>query len=203
MSNLSKGSIIGIILGGISLVLLLMGVLWYNNTISLNEGVQGRWANVENSYQLRNNLIPNIVSTAKKYAEFEQETLIGMIEARSKATSINVDASNLTAENIAAYSKAQSAVNFGLDRLLATYENYPELKSNEQLKELINELERTEERINTERNRYNETVEVYNAKIGKFPGVFLAPAFGFEKAAYYEADEGADQAPDVGDLFEN
>ncbi|PPK92746.1 MULTISPECIES: LemA family protein [Nonlabens] len=189
----------GIILG----LIVIYGIYWYNSAVSLSEGVGGAWANVESSYQRRNDLIPNIVSTAKKYAEFEQETLIGVIEARAKATqvAIDVDATNLTEENLAAFSQAQSQVSSGLGRLLATYENYPDLKANENFFELINELERTENRINVERNRYNGAVGSYNIHIKKFPGNLLAGIFDFNPSGFYQADAGSEKAPDVGDLF--
>lgn len=189
---------IGAILIGLFVV---YGIYWYNSTVGMSEGVANTWANVESSYQRRNDLIPNIVATAQKYAEFEQETLTAVIEARSNATSINVDASDLTEENLAAFSKAQSSVSSGLGRLLATYENYPNLKANENFKELINELSRTENRINVERNRYNDAVGTYNVKVKRVPGVLFASILGFEPAAFYQADEGAEVAPDVKNLF--
>lgn len=178
------------------------GIGWNNNAVSLSEGVESQWANVESSYQRRADLIPNIVATAKKYAEFEQETLTGVIEARAKATSIQVDASNLTSEQIQQFAQAQGAVSSGLGRLLATYENYPNLKANENFKELINELERTENRINVERNRYNERVKAYNLHIKKFPGVLLAGFLGFDESPYFQAEAGSENAPDVENLFE-
>lgn len=197
----------GKIIGGIVtvVILILIGLWakgWYNTTIVTSEGVSSQWANVESSYQRRNDLIPNIVATAKKYAEFEQETLTGVIEARSKATAIQVDASKLTEGQIQQFAEAQGAVSSGLGRLLATYENYPNLKANENFKELINELERTENRINVERNRYNDTVKNYNLRIKQFPGMFLASLFNFTESPYFKAEAGAEKAPKVGDLFE-
>lgn len=200
---MSSGKMIGIGAVVLIIILIIYGTSWNNSTVTVNEKVQSQWANVESSYQRRSDLIPNIVSTAKQYAEFEQETLTGVIEARAKATSINVDASNLTAESIQAFSEAQGAVSSGLGRLLATYENYPDLKANENFKELINELERTENRINVERNRYNEDVRVYNTRIKKFPGSMFASIFGFDESPYFKADQGAQNAPKVGDLFNN
>lgn len=197
-----NGKVIGFIILGLVIILGLWGMGWYNGAVVKNEGVTAQWGNVESSYQRRSDLIPNIVATAKKYAEFEQETLIGVIEARSKATSIQVDASNLTAEQIQQFSQAQGAVSSGLGRLLATYENYPNLKANENFKELINELERTENRINVERNRYNGVVKDYNLQLRTFPGNIFAALFGFDKSPYFEAEAGAEKAPKVGDLFE-
>ena len=200
---MSSGKVIGIGAVVLIIIMVIYGVSWNNSTVTVSEKVQSQWANVESSYQRRSDLIPNIVATAKQYAEFEQETLTGVIEARAKATSINVDASNLTAESIQAFSEAQGAVSSGLGRLLATYENYPDLKANENFKELINELERTENRINVERNRYNEDVRAYNTRIKKFPGALFASILGFDESPYFQADEGAQNAPKVGDLFNN
>ncbi|GAK93291.1 LemA family protein [Nonlabens arenilitoris] len=185
----------------IAVIIAINAYSWYNSAIGLKENVQAQWANVESSYQRRADLIPNIVATAKKYAEFEQETLTQVIEARAKATSINVDASNLTSEQIQEFSQAQGAVSSGLGRLLATYENYPDLKANENFLELINELERTENRINTERNRYNGDVKAYNAHIGMIPGRFYASWFGFTGSPYFQAEAGSETAPVVEDLF--
>jgi LemA protein len=197
-----KKGIIALVVVIVAVAAIVMwAVGWNNTTVEKSESVQSQWANVESSYQRRSDLIPNIVATAKQYAEFEQETLTNVIEARAAATSINVDASNLTAEQIQEFSQAQGAVSSGLGRLLATYENYPDLKANENFKELINELERTENRINVERNRYNENVRDYNQRIKKIPGSFLAGIFGFDESPYFQADEGAQNAPDVGNLF--
>ncbi|SCY15302.1 LemA protein [Nonlabens sp. Hel1_33_55] len=203
IAGLGCGALAGIGALAIIVIAVIWGISWNNSAVAKSESVQSQWANVESSYQRRSDLIPNIVATAKQYAEFEQETLTGVIEARAKATSINVDASNLTAENIQAFSEAQGAVSSGLGRLLATYENYPDLKANENFKELINELERTENRINVERNRYNENVRVYNLQIKKFPGSVFASILGFDESPYFKADEGAQNAPDVDNLFGN
>jgi len=203
IAGLGCGALVGIGIVGLLIIGVIWGISWNNTTVEKSESVQSQWANVESSYQRRSDLIPNIVATAKQYAEFEQETLTGVIEARAKATSINVDASNLTADQIQQFSAAQGAVSAGLGRLLATYENYPDLKANENFKELINELERTENRINVERNRYNENVRDYNQRIKKFPGVLFASVLGFDESPYFQADEGAQNAPKVGDLFNN
>jgi LemA protein len=203
IAGLGTGALAGIGAGLILIIIVIYGTSWNNGAITKKVAVSKQWANVESSYQRRSDLIPNIVATAKQYAEFEQETLTGVIEARSKATSINVDASNLTADQIQQFSKAQGAVSSGLGRLLATYENYPDLKANENFKELINELERTENRINVERNRYNEGVGVYNLHIKKFPGSLLASMLEFDESPFFKSDEGAQNAPKVGDLFNN
>ncbi|MFB0904829.1 MAG: LemA family protein [Nonlabens sp.] len=204
MKKIGALGCLGIGLGGLIVMAIISYVVFggfYNKAISLNEEVSGQWANVESSYQRRNDLIPNIVATAKKYAEFEQETLIGVIEARAAATSVKVDASKLTADQIQKFAAVQGKVSTGLGRLLATYENYPNLKANENFKELINELSRTENRINVERNRFNGSVKGYNIHVKKFPGSLLSGVFGFTETPYFKADEGAEKAPDVDNLF--
>ncbi|MAZ27572.1 MAG: LemA family protein [Cytophagaceae bacterium] len=194
---MKKGILALIIIVG----LLLIGGLWIggmNNTmVEKDEAATGQWANVESSYQRRADLIPNIVNTAKGYAEFEQETLTQVIEARAKATSVNIDASNITPENIAAFQQAQGGLTSALSRLLATFERYPDLKANENFKELINELERTENRINVERNRFNGLAQDYNTYIRKFPRNIFAGMLGFDRKGYFKAEAGAEEAPTV------
>ncbi len=169
-----------------------------NNTmVEKDQQATGQWANVESSYQRRSDLIPNIVSTAKGYAQFEKETLTQVIEARAKATSVQVDPSNITPDQLAQFQQAQSGVSSALSRLMVTVERYPELKANENFKELINELERTENRINVERNRFNGEVQDYNTYIKKFPNTIAAGIFGFDEKGYFKADEGASSAPKV------
>ncbi|HNP67250.1 MAG TPA: LemA family protein [Aequorivita sp.] len=185
-----------IILG---LILIIGGYLasLNNKLVVLDEKATAQWANVESSYQRRADLIPNIVSTAKGYAEFEQETLVAVTEARSKATSINIDPSNITPEQLAQYQQAQAGVTSALSRLLAVFERYPDLKANENFKELINELERTENRINVERNRFNEEARLFNTEINQFPTKIFAGMLGFDEKAYFKADEGSEKAPEV------
>jgi len=168
-----------------------------NKLVVLDEKATAQWANVESSYQRRADLIPNIVSTAKGYAEFEQETLIAVTEARSKATSVNIDPSNITPEQLAQFQEAQAGVTSALSRLLAVFERYPDLKANENFKELINELERTENRINVERNRFNEEARLFNTEINQFPTKFFAGILGFDEKAYFKADAGSEKAPQV------
>src|SRR5690606_32997097 len=155
------------------LALLLIVGGWFasvnNRLVHLDENVMAQWGNVESAYQRRADLIPNIVNTAKGYAEFEQETLIRVTEARSQATSINIDTSNVTPEQLAQFQQAQAGLTSALSRLLAVFERYPDLKANENFKELINELERTENRINVERNRFNEAVLPFNKHLRTFP----------------------------------
>jgi len=168
-----------------------------NKLVVLDEGVSAQWGNVESAYQRRADLIPNIVNTAKGYAEFEQETLTKVIEARSKATSITIDPSNITPQQLVQFQQAQSGLTSALSRLLAVFERYPDLKANENFKELINELERTENRINVERNRFNEEAKKLNVKVKQMPAKFFAGLLGFNERAYFEADKGTDKAPKV------
>ena len=181
--------------------LLVIGGLWLartnNRLVPLDEEVSAQWGNVESSYQRRADLIPNIVNTAKGYAEFEQSTLIGVIEARSKATSITIDPSNITPAQLKQFQEAQSGLTSALSRLLAVFERYPDLKANENFKELINELERTENRINVERNRFNEKAKILNSEIRMFPTNLAAGILGFDNRAYFEADAGSENAPEV------
>ena len=177
---------------------------FYNTGITLKEDAVAQWGNVESSYQRRADLIPNIVNTAKGYAEFEQKTLTDVIEARSKATGVNIDPTNITPEQLAQFQQAQSGVSSALSRLLVTVERYPDLKANENFKELINELERTENRINVERNRFNESVAPFNKRVKTFPNDIANNFIGnFEEMGYCEADEGADSAPEINFDFNN
>jgi LemA protein len=168
-----------------------------NRLVSLDENVSAQWGNVESAYQRRADLIPNIVNTAKGYAEFEQSTLVKVTEARSKATSIEIDPSNITPEQLQQFQQAQAGLTSALSRLLAVFERYPDLKANENFKELINELERTENRINVERNRFNEAARALNVEVKQFPAKLFAGFLGFEERAYFKADEGAENAPEV------
>ncbi len=185
-----------IILGIILLIGAYMASL-NNKLVVLDQNATAQWANVESSYQRRADLIPNIVSTAKGYAEFEKSTLTAVTEARSKATSINIDPSNITPEQLAQYQQAQAGVTSALSRLLAVFERYPDLKANENFKELINELERTENRINVERNRFNEAARELNTELNKFPTKLFAGILGFDEKAYFKADAGSENAPEV------
>ena len=169
----------------------------YNGLVTLDEETNGKWAQVESSYQRRADLIPNLVNTVKGYAEFEQETLTGVIEARSKATGINVDASSLTPESIANFQAAQQQLSGALSRLMVTVERYPDLKANQNFLGLQSQLEGTENRIKIERDRFNVSVKDFNATIRKFPKTIIASSFGFEKKGYFEADAGSEKAPEV------
>jgi LemA protein len=169
----------------------------YNSMVAKREAVNGQWANVQSAYQRRSDLIPNLVNTVKGAANFEQTTLTKVIEARSKATSIQFNADQLTPENIKKFQDAQSELSGALSRLLVVSEQYPDLKTSESFLELQAQLEGTENRINTERNKFNGAVQDYNAYIASFPRVLYAGKFGFEKKGYFEADKGAEKAPPV------
>ncbi len=169
----------------------------YNKMVSLDEGVTSQWANVENVYQRRMDLIPNLVNTVKGYADFEQQTLTQVIEARAKATQVTIDPTNLNESNIQQFQQVQGELSSALSRLLVSIERYPDLKANQNFLELQAQLEGTENRIAVERRKFNESVQTYNSYIRSFPRVIYAGWFGFEKKAYFEADPAAKQAPKV------
>ena len=169
----------------------------YNKMVKMDEGVQAAWSQVENVYQRRADFIPNLVATVKGYASHEQQTLEGVISARSKATQITVNPEDLTSEQLAKYQKAQGELGSALGKLLAITENYPDLKANTNFLELQAQLEGTENRIAVERKKFNEAARVYNTTIRQFPKNIVAGMFGFEKKPYFEAQEGAEQAPKV------
>ena len=177
--------------------LAIWGVRGYNGLVTMDENVSGQWSNVETQYQRRADLIPNLVNTVKGYASHEKETLEGVVEARSKATQMTVDANDLTPEKLAEYQKAQGAVTSALGKLLAITENYPDLKANQNFLELQAQLEGTENRITEARKRYNEAVQDYNVLIRKFPNNLFARMFGFSKKEKFEASSGASEAPKV------
>jgi LemA protein len=168
-----------------------------NTAVEHEENAKTAWANVESAYQRRNDLIGNLVNTVKGAADFERETLTAVIEARSKATSVNVDANNLSPEAINKFQNAQGGLTSALSRLLVSVERYPELKANQNFLNLQSQLEGTENRINVERNRYNEAVKEYNTYIRKFPNNMVVGIFGFEKMSPFSADAGAENAPTV------
>lgn len=197
MKNIKKSWIvIGVI---IILVLILYSTFkgTYNNLVSKEESVSEKWSQVENVYQRRADLIPNLVATVKGYAEHEQETLENVTEARAKATSVNVDPSKLNAQNIQQFQAAQKGLTSALSRLLVVVEKYPDLKANQNFLELQTQLERTENRISIERRNFNQSAREYNSYIRSFPQNILAGMFGFERKAYFEAAEGSENAPEV------
>lgn len=175
----------------------IFGVRVYNSTIGLEENVEEAWGKVESSYQRRSDLIGNLVKTVQGAADFEKSTLESVINARAKATSINIDPTNITPEQLQQFNQAQSGLSSALSRLLVTVERYPDLKANQNFLELQSQLEGTENRINVARDRFNETVKPYNKHIRTFPNNLLAGMFGFEKKAYFEAEEGSEKAHDV------
>ena len=186
-----------IVVLGILAIIALWGMNVYNDFVSLEESVESDWAQVENQYQRRADLVPNLVATVKGYATHEQETLEGVVEARAKATSITVDPTNATPEQLAAYQAAQGELSQALGRLLAVAENYPDLKANENFRDLQAQLEGTENRITIARQQFNETARKFNTKIRRFPNNIIASICGFEKKAYFEAEDGAEKAPKV------
>lgn len=169
----------------------------YNSLVKSDETVQAAWAQVENVYQRRADLIPNLVATVKGYAEHESSTLQAVIDARAKATQVTVDASDLTDEQIAKYQAAQGELSQALGRLIAVSEAYPDLKANENFKDLQAQLEGTENRITVERQKFNETAQAYNTEIRTFPTNIIAGLFNFDKKGYFKAAEGAEVAPKV------
>jgi LemA protein len=175
----------------------------FNNTaVEFEANAKTAWADVESTYQRRNDLIGNLVKTVQGAADFERGTLTDVIEARAKATSTNIDINDLTPEKMAAFQEAQSGLSSALSRLLVTVERYPELKANQNFLDLQSQLEGTENRINVARDRYNEAVNIYDIHTTKFPNKLLAGWFGFEEMARYQANPGSENAPDVNFEFD-
>ncbi len=194
---MKKGLTVLIIVAAI----LLGGFIWvknvYNQMVVSDESVQAAWAQVENVYQRRADLIPNLVETVKGYAAHESATLENVVAARAKATQVTVDPSDLTPEALAQFNQAQGELSAALGRLLLIKESYPELKANQNFLELQAQLEGTENRIATERMKFNEAAQAFNTGIRRFPDNIIASMFGFEKKAYFEAQAGAETAPKV------
>ncbi len=186
-----------IIILAVIVIVAIWGITGYNGMVKADEAVSTAWSNVENQYQRRADLIPNLVNTVKGYAAHEKETLDAVISARTRATQVTVDADNLTPEKLQEYQKAQGEVGSALGRLLAITEAYPELKANQNFLELQAQLEGTENRISVERRNFNDVAKNYNTSIRTFPRNLLAGMFGFEKRPYFEAQEGAEKAPEV------
>ena len=187
----------GIIVIAVVVLLAIFCISSYNSMVSQDEAVGTAWSNVENQYQRRADLIPNLVNTVKGYAAHEKETFDAVVSARAKATQTTVSIDDLTPEKMAAYQRAQGEIGSALSRLLAVTENYPELKANENFQTLQAQLEGTENRISVERRKFNEVAKAYNTSILRFPRNILAGMFGFEKRPYFEAQEGAEKAPEV------
>ena len=186
-----------IILLAVIALVAIWGVSGYNGLVTAEESVKTAWSQVENQYQRRSDLIPNLVNTVKGYAAHESQTLEGVVAARAKATQVSVDPENLTSESLAAYMSAQDEVGSALGRLMMIREAYPDLKANTNFLELQAQLEGTENRISVERRNFNEAAKGYNTSIRTFPRNILAGMFGFEKRPYFEAQDGAENAPVV------
>ncbi|SED18143.1 LemA protein [Tenacibaculum sp. MAR_2009_124] len=186
-----------IVIGVIAFVLYNWAVGFNNTAIEHQENAKTAWSKVESSYQRRNDLIGNLVKTVQGAADFEKSTLTEVINARAKATSVNINAGDLTPEKMAQFQQAQQGLTGALSKLLVSVERYPELKANQNFLELQSQLEGTENRINVARDRFNEDTNVYNKHIKKFPGSILAGIFGFEEMTRYKSDPGAENAPNV------
>ncbi len=186
---------------GVIVALFLIIIFWItgfnNSAVVLQESAKTSWSNVESSYQRRNDLIGSLVKTVQGAADFEKSTLTAVIEARAKATSVTVDPANITPEQMAQFQQAQSGVSSTLSRLLVTVEQYPALKANQNFLELQSQLEGTENRINVARDRYNESVNAFNIKIKTFPNTIFAGWFGFSEMTRFQAEAGAEKAPEV------
>jgi LemA protein len=198
---MKKGCLISIIIVAFLAFVVLGGIMWgtkvYNGMVTMQETVTSQWGNVETSYQRRADLIPNFVNTVKGAANFEQTTLTQVIEARAKATSVKIDPTNMTAENMKQFQQAQGQVSSALSRLMVVVEKYPELKATQNFRDLQVELEGTENRISVERRKFNEVALTYNTFIRRFPQNFLAGMFGFQIKPYFEAAAGSEKAPEV------
>ena len=191
----------GIWILAIVLVLIFGIFFWfkgtYNNLVERSQQVAGQWANVENQYQRRADLIPNLVNTVKGYAQHEESTLEGVVDARAKATQMQLNFSDLNEQTLAKYAQAQGELSSALNRLMAISEAYPDLKANQNFLDLQTQLEGTENRIATERRRFNETVQSYNVYVQQFPRNLIAGMFGFAPKSFFAAEAGAQKAPEV------
>lgn len=196
---MKRGLVIILILAAIVVIGLFSGKGFYNDVIAQEEKIGEQWSKVESAYQLRLDLIPNLMKVAERYAEYEQETFKMVTEARSKATSIQIDPSNITPEQLEQFKQVQGSMTSALSRLLAVFERYPDLKANENYRELSNSLDRVEKRIKVERDRFNEAITPYNTMIRTFPNNIYSLFFGFDKKERFNAAEGADQGIDIND----
>jgi LemA protein len=194
---MKKSWIIMIVVAVIAIAMYMSIKGTYNSMTTMDEGINEKWSQVENVYQRRADLIPNLVNTVKGYADHEKQTLVDVIEARSKATSVNIDPTNLTAANMQQFQQAQAGLSQALSKLMVVVEKYPELKANQNFLELQSQLEGTENRIAVERQKFNVATKNYNTYIRKFPQTFWAGIFDFEKRAYFESQKGSEEAPKV------
>jgi len=195
--KLSKGWIVLIVIIGVILLLIAWATSINNNLVTREEGVNTAWANVENVYQRRLDLIPNLVNTVKGVAKFEQQTLTAVIEARAKATSVQINPKNLDEGSLQKFQEAQNGVSSALGRLMVVVEKYPELKATQNFSELQAQLEGTENRITVERMKFNESAQAYNTYLRRFPNSMFAGMLGFQKKAYFQSQAGAEKAPEV------
>ncbi len=191
---MKRSTIIVLVIAGL---LILWGISVQRGLVNKEEAVNKTWADVQSSYQRRFDLIPNLQAIVEGAADFEKSTLTEVIEARAKATSVNIDASNLSPENIQKFQAAQGELSSSLSRLLVSVERYPQLTATQNFKDFQNQLEGTENRINRSRDLFNEAVQNYNASIRRFPGSVLAGALGFERKGSFSADAGAENAPKI------
>lgn len=191
-----------IVIIGLLVLLVVWGLGIYNGLVSKQESVEKAVGNVQTAYQKRADLIPNLVATVRNYAEYEAGTLTAVVEARAKATSVTLDANNLTEESLKTFQAAQDQMSGALSRLLVTVEQYPDLKANQNYLDLQSQLEACENTIANARREFNETAREYNTAVRRFPASIIAGMFGFDKKPYFEASEAAQQAPDVKDLFQ-
>ncbi|HLP72628.1 MAG TPA: LemA family protein [Bacteroidales bacterium] len=195
---MKKGCLIPII---IIVFVVIIAVLWgtrvYNGMVTMQETVTSQWGNVETAYQRRADLIPNFVNTVKGAAQFEQQTLTQVVEARAKATQVTVDPTNMTPEALQQFQQAQGQLSSALGRLMVVVEKYPELRATQNFRDLQVELEGTENRISVERRKFNEVAQTYNTYIKRFPQALFAGMFGFRPKPYFESMEGAEKAPEV------
>ncbi len=182
---------------GIIAVLVLLAISSYNGLVGVQADTKTAWSKVESSYQRRNDLIGNLVKTVQGAADYEKGTLTAVIEARAKATSVTIDPTNITPEQLAQFQQAQAGLSSSLSRLLVTVEQYPDLKANQNFLELQSQIEGTENRINVERDRFNDAANIYDKKTRSFPSVIFAKLFGFGEIARFKADAGAEKAPEV------
>lgn len=188
-----------ILIGIVALIILIIGWLMsgYNDMVELDENVNREWSQVENQYQRRLDLIPNLINVVKGYASHEKETLEGVIEARAKATQTTIDPSNMTEEQLANFQKSQDGLSGALNRLMVVVEKYPDLKATDNFKQLQDQLEGTENRITLARKDYNDAATIYNKEVRSFPNSMLAGIFGFSVRPQFKAQEGAESAPTV------
>lgn len=194
---MKKSAIILIAVAVILVIFYFMAKSGYNGMVSMRENVKAQWANVENQYQRRGDLIPNLVNTVKGYAAHESNTLESVVEARSKATQTNINFDQLNEQTLQKFNAAQGEVSSALSRLMAISESYPDLKANQNFRDLQVQIEGTENRISTERRKFNESAQAYNAYIMQFPRNLFASMFGFQSMAYFASEPGSEKAPEV------